>query len=118
MPSRLTITSDTLTPGLHSFAPKLEAALTLAMKFHAPRVAGWMKDNAHWTDRTSNARNGLDTEPFNTPGHHGIWLFHQVPYGIWLEVAHSGKYKIIEPAIIDQGRAVMLTVAAIFAKMA
>lgn len=59
----------------------------------------WAKQNAPWQDRTGDARERLhatveETGPIGT-----IVLSHGVDYGIWLEVAHSGAYAIIAPAI-------------------
>jgi hypothetical protein len=111
-------TSDTLTPGLRMFAPKVHAAIGAAMKFHEPQVESYMKTNAVWTDRTSNARNGLTaTYVFDAPSTHVIVCYHMMPYGIWLEIANAGRFRIIIPTIINQGREVMLTIAGLLRKM-
>lgn len=110
--------SDTLSPGLATFAPKLHSAIGAAMKFHEPQVEGYMKSNARWTDRTSNARNGLTaTYVFDAPSTHVIVCYHSVPYGIWLEIANSGRFRIIIPTIITQGREVMLTISGLLRKL-
>jgi hypothetical protein len=66
-----------------------------------------MNFNAPWTDRTGNARQGLAAQAFDEGANQGIVLFHQVPYGIWLEVRFSGRYAIIEPTIDVMGPQVM-----------
>jgi hypothetical protein len=69
-----------------------------------------MRENAPWTDRTGNARAGLDTTTDHEPKvHHTIWLFGRMPYQVWLEVRFAGKYAIIGPAIVDQGKKLMKT---------
>jgi hypothetical protein len=73
----------------------------------------YAKQNAPWTDRTGNARAGLHTIvniPPN-PTHWEIILAHSVPYGIWLEVRFSGRYAIIEPTIIHEGRLLLQRIA-------
>lgn len=81
-------------------------------------AVGWMKDNATWTDRTGAARSGLRTgTEHKAKTYHIIHLWHSVPYGIWLEVRHSGKYAIIIPAILDQGPKMMRTFNKLFARL-
>jgi hypothetical protein len=55
--------------------------------------------NAPWTDQTGNARNGLKAKAGKDVEGVHIFLFHRVSYGIWLEVAHEGRYQIIMPTL-------------------
>jgi hypothetical protein len=73
----------------------------------APEVESYMKNNAPWTDRTGNARNGLAARAYESGNEVGIVLYHQVSYGIWLEVRWSGRYAIINPTIEEMGPRVM-----------
>lgn len=124
--TRLVWEKDEITPNLLTLGPKLGVAIRGVMEYHAPRVQNHARVNAPWTDRTTNARSGLMAVPFGGSGGRerdsagrfvagggartqGIVLFHSVPYGIWLEVAHSGQYAIILPTIQDQGPKVMRT---------
>lgn len=66
-----------------------------------------MKDNASWQDDTGNARNGLAARAYKDQDSTGIVLYHQVPYGLWLEVRWSGRYAIIVPAMEEWGKRVM-----------
>jgi len=66
-----------------------------------------MRNNAPWSDQTTNARNGLHTTPFHDTGSHGYHLAHGVPYGIWLEVRWDGRYGIIPQATQEGGMMVM-----------
>lgn len=115
--SGIKVISDTLSPGIRRFPGAMGKALDGIMVYHAPQVAAYMKNNASWTDRTANARNGLDAKPYRDGTKHGIVAFHQVPYGIWLEVAHNGQYKIIIPTILHEGISVMKTVAQVLSRM-
>jgi hypothetical protein len=79
-------------------------------KRRAPDITNWMKQNALWTDRTGNARAGLETDVVLevlyinlvlTIGRHpgGGTL----AYGRRLELDYGGKYAIIGPAIDHWG---------------
>lgn len=111
------ITSDTLTPGLIAFPPKLNAAVAAVMQYHESTVQDAARDGAPWTDRTSNARNGLFARAYSTLRSHGIVLYHTMPYGIWLEVRWGGKYRIIVPTIQRQGVVVMNTLRGLLGRM-
>lgn len=78
---------------------KTQTAIKAAFAFQAGRSTAWMKTNAPWTDRTSAARNGLHATPRFSSSRFELLLAHAVSYGIWLEVANSGRYQIILPAL-------------------
>lgn len=84
----------------------MDAAWVTAQR-SSPDVENYMRNNAPWTDRTGNARNGLLARAFRDGDEVGIDLFHSVPYGIWLEVKQSGQYAIIQPTIDHMGPIVM-----------
>jgi hypothetical protein len=104
---------DNLTPHLEKYLPAVEAGVDLALDAAVPQAETYMRENAPWTDRTGNARNGLraqhNKEPFVQ---HELILYHTMPYGIWLEVRWSGRYAIIAPTIKKMGPEVMAMVAA------
>jgi len=95
-----------------ALVPFVDRVIAGAMKFQEPRAENYMKTNAPWTDRTTNARNGLAARytGVNDKGEHELLLFHQVDYGIWLEVKNDGKYAIILPTVKEFGPKVMQTV--------
>lgn len=82
------------------------AALTTADSM-APQVEAYAKTNAPWKDQTSNARNGLAARSFQETFTTGIILYHQVPYGIWLETRFGGQLAIIEPTLEAMGPRIM-----------
>lgn len=72
----------------------------------AEEAEAWMKDNAPWTDRTGDARAGLSVKALDSPGVLTELVFSHddsLDYPIWLEIANSGKYAIIAPAIDHWG---------------
>lgn len=111
------ITEDTLTPGIDGIPKKLDRGLVAVTEFHATRAEAYMRANAPWTDRTTNARNGLNAVAVHAPLRHVIVCHHTMPYGIWLEVANGGKYRIIIPTIKDQGRATMATIRGLLGRL-
>lgn len=83
--------------------------IATTVELYASRGDAYMRKNARWKDRTTNARNGLHAISFHDGKQHGIIYAHGVPYGIWLEVRFSGKYAIIAPTLQDQGPRIMST---------
>lgn len=106
--SGFTMISNPIPERLAALRAGLPAVITKAVEFNANDGQNFMRDNAPWTDRTGNARQGLFGRSFKR-GQWGwtIVLFHSVPYGIWLEIAMDRKYKIVEPAWRRTGQQVM-----------
>lgn len=98
---------DSLRPFLKAAPERMHKAAIATSHSMAPQVESYMKLNAPWTDRTSNARNGLAARPYEDKDEIGIVLFHQVDYGIWLETRFGGRYAIIDPTIEVMGPQVM-----------
>ncbi len=89
---------------------KLNRAVFAVAKYYDGRVEASAKVNAPWTDRTTNARNGLFAKATKLGGAFAIILAHSVTYGIYLELPHTheradgstytiGPYPIIMPTI-------------------
>ena len=90
---------DGVIPSLRQGKEKVLRASWIAAQSKAPDVENYAKINAPWTDQTGNARNGLAARAYREKDEIGIVLYHQVPYGIWLETRFGGRYAIIEPTI-------------------
>lgn len=78
---------------------KLHAAISLAVDEVTTFGVSYAKTTARWTDRTGAARAGLHGYSSHSPKRWEIVFAHAVSYGIWLEVANSGKYQIIMPTV-------------------
>jgi hypothetical protein len=101
--------------GLHD---KVDDALHGVAEYHGLEGTAYMKEHAPWTDRTTNARNGLHTVvPEPVRGRHEIIFSHTVHYGIWLEIANSGRYQIIMPAVRHEGELLMRRLDGLFRKL-
>lgn len=79
---------------------RIAATVSMVQALSGP-AESYMKENASWTDRTANARNGLaanaDIQGTGLFTRVGLTLSHGVSYGIWLELANAGKYAIVGP---------------------
>lgn len=95
----------------------VRAKVMAVLEYKAPQVEAFMKVNAPWTDQTGNARQGLRAEAFDEWPNAGIVLYHTVPYGIWLEVKHSGQYAVIQPTIDSQGPEVLRSLEGILGEI-
>lgn len=96
-------TIKTVLTNLDTFESKLRQALQIVTDAASKKMTNWAKENAIWTDRTSNARQKLSGD--------GYWesnymltcaVMHNMDYGVWLELAHAKKYAILEQAIESQ----------------
>ncbi len=84
-------------------------------------VLTYMRTSHAWRNRTGAAEKGLTVEPMTgLPEHtHGIRLAHGVPYGVFLEFKHGGRWGVIRPGmtyaqtVVQQAmhRAVLQTVS-------
>lgn len=103
----ITIDLSEIQVNLDKLGPWLDKRVSGLMSYYAGAIGAAAKAGAPWTDRTSNARNGLTAGAGKKGQTHYIVLAHRVPYGIWLEVRWGGKYAIIEPTLQNYGPRVM-----------
>lgn len=97
--------SEELGRGLRAYAAVLEASMLALMEVRGTEAQNWMRQNAPWTDRTGNARQGLHVDVDHpSKGIIRMVLAHGVGYGIWLELANQGNYAIVNPAIDEFGQ--------------
>ena len=93
------ITEDTLSATLEDAGPKVMAEVEAHAVDLAVRILAYAKDNAPWEDRTGDARRLLDVDVEQDDDTIIIQLYHQVDYGLWLEVIQSGRFAIIMPTL-------------------
>lgn len=86
---------------------QVERAVSAVMQYWDGPIEAAMKRNAPWTDRTTNARNGLKAKYSRAGGGQAIVLSHSVHYGIYLETKYSARDAIILPTIRAYGPKVM-----------
>ena len=95
--------TGTLMGNLDTLNARNIAAIAASGKLIAQEGEAYMRSNAPWNDVTGNARSGLTGEVEAGSKGATVYYFHQVPYGIWLEIANSGKYQIILPTVQRMG---------------
>lgn len=76
-----------------------ESGRNIALK-QAEAMEEWAKMNAPWKDVTGRARAGLHAWVEQRGSIGIIWLSHDetLDYTKWLEIAHQGRFSILEPA--------------------
>ena len=63
-------------------------------------MQNYARQNRPWTDRTGNARAGLNGGHFwENPEILKIYIAHSMSYGVRLELDHDRKYQILEPTV-------------------
>ena len=88
-----------LVPRLDDYRERLLAALKALADHFAARIEAYAKTNAPWTDRTEAARQGLRAFAAETATGVVLYLVHSVSYGVFLELAHAGRFAIIGPTL-------------------
>lgn len=104
---QVTFDDRKLKKNVRSLNSKVNRQIGMLMQYEAAYTVGWLKQNAPWTDRTSAARTGLSAMAFSAGKTHEILMAYSVYYGIWLEVANSGRYAVITPGMRIVGAKVM-----------
>ena len=83
-----------------AYADAVERGIFAIAQRWAPEIEQWMKDNAPWTDRSGNARQGLYASPEHIVREMvQIIVAGGVEYQIYLELKNAGAFAIINPAI-------------------
>ena len=98
---------DDIQRRLRDLNPNIDRAIAKVVERQAPKAEAWMRVNASWTDRTGNARSSLRAIPIQEGDTHNLELIGGVPYQIYLETKNSGRYAIIQPAMLHFGRILM-----------
>ena len=96
------INTSTITVNLRDMDDKLRSQLEAMSSLVSTRMESFAKQNAPWTDRTSNARNGLHALVETSEDEYKIIIAHGVDYGLWLEIRASGRNSII-PQTVEHG---------------
>ena len=90
---------DELARAIERYGDRVLQAVTAIAQYVATQMQNDAKANASWTDRTGNARTGLfGTSEADFARHVvTIYLSHgaTIDYGVWLELAASGRYSIV-----------------------
>jgi hypothetical protein len=93
--TRVEMDASEMLKGLGDLRERLTTALKRLGDLMAARIASAAKAGRVWTDRTSDARNGLTARAVMEGQKLVIYLYHVMHYGLWLEVKNGGTYAII-----------------------
>ena len=96
---------------------RAEAFIHATVVYHASRAQTYARQNAPWTDRTSNARNGLFGRAAGGGKRHALIVGGTVSYQPYLEARWSGRYAIIGPTLKHEGPELMKTLQQGFGKI-
>lgn len=91
---------ETIQANMLDYATRVRLAVLSVADFLAPMMEQYAKENAPWTDRTGNARQGLQgfvEEVSQTIV--DIYISHGVDYGVFLETRWAGRWGILWPTI-------------------
>lgn len=91
---------NTMIGNINDYTKRVQAGLLVITKQVAVKMENWAKNNAPWTDRTTNARRGLFADAdWENVTNLVVSMSHTVDYGPMLELAYERKYAILERAI-------------------
>jgi len=90
---------DDVNDNMRRWADRRKAAIVALGQTWAAELEGRAKQNAPWTDRTGNARNGLFGQVVVSRDDAVIMLAHSMDYGVWLELCNDGRYAILLPTM-------------------
>lgn len=82
------------------YGERVRQAVCLVAQLIADTAENRAKAEAPWTDRTTHARGGLtgfaDCAARDLVS---VYLYHKMDYGVFLELARGGPYRIIMPTL-------------------
>ncbi len=92
---------EVLAGNTKAWGEKLLQAMLELGDYFAGIIQSWMQQNAPWSDRTSNARQGLVAIADKAAASFTITMMHTVEYGVYLELGTSrmGALPVIGPAL-------------------
>ncbi len=123
MPSGIVWTKPptALNPAIAAYGDKVKAAVVAVAQFIGAKMEHYAKGNVPWQDRTGHARQGLFYAVDSDAGGEvsgsaslggqesgvisaskdivALYLSHSMTYGVFLELANAGRYKIIMPTM-------------------
>jgi hypothetical protein len=88
--------TEEMLANMDEYGRRVKLALVKVAQYWEPIIEAEAKENAPWTDRTANARQGL--RAFHqelTEGSVILYLKHSISYGVYLELMYQGRYAII-----------------------
>jgi hypothetical protein len=117
MNAKIIMVENTLMPRLMALDTAIVKGVQATLLRYEPIAEARVKERAPWTDRTGNARNGLAAKAILGGETEQLVIYHQVPYGIYLETKNGGKYRVIMPVVNEIGKDIMKTLGKMFSAL-
>lgn len=84
---------------LNEYEKKVKFSIDQLGRVAGTNMENYAKDNARWENQTGDARRKFQGYSiWSSPNVLQIGVSHNVPYGVWLELANERKYSILEEA--------------------
>jgi hypothetical protein len=81
---------------LHKWEQQKKAGCTGVARVTSANMQNYARERAPWINQTGNARQGLHGGSFWDNYFLFAYIAHAVEYGVYLELANSGNYAILE----------------------
>lgn len=89
--------ADKVIANMREWERRTRAALFALGQHYGSKMQSEAQQEAPWKDRTGDARKGLFGEAMEDEDKLRVRISHSMEYGVYLELAHSQKYAILEP---------------------
>lgn len=92
----VTVDDRIVAQNLGEMSERLKAQLQVLGQATGQKIQAYAQENAPWTDRTGDARQRLKYNSEINDNGLTISIFHQMEYGIYLELCNNEKYAILK----------------------
>lgn len=92
----VTVDDRIVAQNLGEMSERLKTQLQVLGQATGQKIQAYAQENAPWTDRTGDARQRLKYNSEINDNGLTISIFHQMEYGIYLELCNNEKYAILK----------------------
>lgn len=92
----VTVDDRIVAQNLDGMSERLKTQLQLLGRATGQKIQEFAQENAPWTDRSGDARQRLKYNSEINDNGLTISIFHQMEYGIYLELCHNEQYAILK----------------------
>nr|DAV09903.1 MAG TPA: type I neck protein [Caudoviricetes sp.] len=99
--------TDEVSKNLQALDQKVKHRAGVIMGYVGAATVTQAKRGAPWTDRTGNARRSIHSETTANGANIAVSVGIGVHYGVYLELDHGGKYRVVDPTVFGYGKSQM-----------
>ena len=103
---------DQVIRNLRNYDQRYKATVRLALARQAEIITARLKAEHPWQNQTGAAEQGLRCGVLEDDNTFRVRAAHGVPYGIFLETKHQGRYAVLQPVMRSQWPLALRAVAA------